>query len=354
VVLSDHLARHGRTPDIAGPALIEMLKDAGLTGRDSSGLPVHTVLAAAVAARRAGGLPVVLAQAEPSEPASRKDTALLWMSPHLVLDGLQLAARAVGALRASLCVGRQPSERLRDTLHTALADRARAGAGTVPTELTDPGQDTHPDRPAGQPVLMANVETLAHVALIARYGVGSFRDVGTAAEPGTMLCTVRQPHGGVDIVEAPIGAPLGDLVALDDRTQAVLAGGYHGRWLPVASAASLPFSHAGLRDASLRLPGASVGAGVLAALPDDRCGLAETSRVARYLALESQLGAARFVHCALGVFSDEVRLHEQGRCRAPGGRPFLPVPLPRDPPMLSGEIERGILTLAAQDDDGWP
>ncbi len=344
MVLSDHLAQHGRTPAIAGPALIEMLRDSGLTGRDSSGSPVHAALTAAVGARRAGGLPVVLARSELSEPASRKDTALLWVSPHLVLDGLQLAALAVGARGASLCVGRQPSERLRDTLHTALADRARAGLDAVPIDLATPASPADPD----DPILAANVETLAHVALIARYGVAAFRDVGTAAEPGTMLCTIRQPHGGVDIVEAPIGAPLGDLVTLDDRTQAVLAGGYHGQWLPAASAASLPLSHAGLRDASLRLPGASVGAGVLAALPDDRCGLAETSRVARYLAQESGLGAARFVHCALGVFSDEVRLHEQGRCRAPGGRPFLPVPLPSDLATLNRQIKRGILTLAAR------
>jgi NADH:ubiquinone oxidoreductase subunit F (NADH-binding) len=320
VVFGDHLARHGRTPDVAGPSLIEMLREAGLTGRDSSGHPVHAALADAATARRAGGMPVVLAGAEPGEPASRKDTALLWMSPHLVLDGLQLAAATVGGQRGWLSA--EPSERLRDALRTALADRARAGNDLVPIDL-----DGGPARD-GQPVLVMNVETLAHIALIARYGVATFRAAGTLAEPGTMLCTVRQPDGRVDIVESPIGAPVGDLVALDDRTQAVLAGGYHGQWLPAAGAASLPFSNAGLRDASLRLPGASVGSGVLAALPGDRCGLAETSRVARYLAQESKLGAARFVHGALGVFSEEVRLHERGRCRAPSSRPFLPVPLP--------------------------
>jgi hypothetical protein len=172
-----------------------------------------------------------------------------------------------------------------------------------------------------------------------------------------MLCTLRQPDGQTDIVEAPIGAPVGDLVALDRRTQAVLAGGYHGTWLPAARAASLPLSNAGLRQAQLRLPGASVGAGVLAALPDDRCGLVETSRVARYLAVESRFGAARLVHCALGVFGEEVRLHEEGRCRASSNRPFLPVPLrlravPRPPDPARGTlrsgIEQGILTLAEQ------
>lgn len=360
MVLADHLARHGPPPD--RPALIEMLRESGLTGRDRSGHPVHAALAEAAAARRAGGAPVVLARAEPGEPASRKDTALLWMSPHLVLDGLQLAAAAVGVRRAWLVPGGQPNGRLRDTLRAALTDRAEAGLDSVVVEIADvtgefAGGHRGTEGPAGPPVLVANVETLAHVALIARHGAAWFRSVGTATEPGTMLCTVRQPDGQTDIVEAPIGAPVGDLVALDRRTQAVLAGGYHGTWLPAARAASLPLSNAGLRQAQLRLPGASVGAGVLAALPDDRCGLVETSRVARYLAVESRFGAARLVHCALGVFGEEVRLHEEGRCRASSNRPFLPVPLrlravPRPPDPARGTlrsgIEQGILTLAEQ------
>ena len=339
MVLADHLTRHGPPPH--RPPLIEMLRDAGLTGRDRSGRPVHAALAEAVAAHRSGGAPVVLARAELGEPASRKDTALLWMSPHLVLDGLQLAAAAVGVPRARLCLGRQPNGRLRDSLTAALADRAGTGLDGVPVEITGAiagaakvartagaaGTAGAARGPGEPPVLVANVETLAHVALIARYGAAWFRSVGTATEPGTMLCTVRQPDGHTDIVEAAIGAPVGDLMALDRHTQAVLAGGYHGAWLPAARAASLPLSNAGLRQAQLRLPGASVGAGVLAALPDDRCGLAETSRLARYLAAESRFGAARLVHFAMGVFGEEVRLHEKGRCRASSSRPFLPVPL---------------------------
>ena len=364
MVLADHLARHGPPP--ACPSLIELLRDAGLTGRDRSGHRVHTALAEAVAARRSAGTPVVVAQTELGEPASRKDTALLWMSPHLVLDGLQLAAAAVGVPRARLELGTQASGRLRDSLRAALADRAEADLDRVPvqiTRITGPlaGAAHVTERPAGPPVLVVNVETLAHVALIARYGAAWFRSVGTATEPGTMLCTVCQPDGQTDVAEAAIGVPVGELVALDRHTQAVLAGGYHGAWLPAARAASLPLSHAGLRQAQLRLPGASVGAGVLAALPDDRCGLVETSRVARYLAAESRFGAARLVHGALGVFGAEVRLHEKGCCRASSNRPFLPVPAllltvprPRDParvPLGSG-IEPGILTVAEQSDDG--
>ena len=62
----------------------------------------------------------------------------------------------------------------------------------------------------------------------------------------------------------------------------MLIGGYHGSWLPAGRAA-----HLTLDNAALNPIGGMVGAGVIAALPAGRCGLAETARVVRYLALES-------------------------------------------------------------------
>src|SRR6202012_5931622 len=129
---------------------------------------------------------------------------------------------------------------------------------------------------------MQNVETLAHLSLIARYGPRWFRAAGTGAEPGSMLATVYKPSMKPHVIETETGTPLADLLAAGPGVQAWLIGGYHGAWLPVPDAARLR-----LDNASLRQFGASVGAGVLAALPADRCGLAETARVVRYLAAES-------------------------------------------------------------------
>ena len=235
---------------------------------------------------------------------------------------------------------------------------------------------------------MLNVETLAHLALIARYGAAWFRTAGTAAEPGSMLVTLHLADGRTSVAEAPLGAGIAGLLGLDaladpppgagipgaaGPVQAVLVGGYHGAWLPAAEAARLPLAN----EALLPL-GAAVGAGVLAALPADRCGLAETARVARYLALESAGqcgpcfnglpriaaalehlagprpdrralgdlerwaglvtgrgachhpdGSVRFIRSALRVFAAEAGLHEQGRCRGTDPRPFLPVPAGR-------------------------
>ena len=410
VDLRPHLARYGALGSAAGPgALIREVAAAGLTGRGGAAFPAARKLAAAGEARPA---PVVVGNGAEGEPASSKDRSLLWISPHLVLDGLQLAAAAAGSATAVLYVRRD--ERLHGRLAGAIAERAAAGLDTAGVDLVQApsrflaGEESalvsrltgKPARPAYRPVrglprlapgraaLVLNVETLAHLALIARYGAAWFRTAGTAAEPGSMLVTLHLADGRTSVAEAPLGAGIAGLLGLDaladpppgagipgaaGPVQAVLVGGYHGAWLPAAEAARLPLAN----EALLPL-GAAVGAGVLAALPADRCGLAETARVARYLALESAGqcgpcfnglprmaaalehlagprpdrraladlerwaglvtgrgachhpdGSVRFIRSALRVFAAEAGLHEQGRCRGTDPRPFLPVPAGR-------------------------
>ncbi len=392
VDLQTHLHRFGRPP-YAGQArqLIPVLRAAGLTGRGGAAFPVHRKLAAVA---QAGTRPVVIGNGAEGEPASDKDKSLLWISPHLVLDGLQLAAEAVGSDAVGLYLTRHP--RLQDQLRVAVAERAAAGLDRAAVEIVDApprflaGEESAlasrvsggPARPrfkppmvfergvVGRPTLVHNVETLAHLALIARFGPRWFRAVGTADEPGSMLCTVHQADGQRDVVETELGTPLRSLLTLDGHTQAVLSGGYHGAWLPAADAARMTLSNAQLRPA-----GAFVGAGVLVALPADCCGIAEAARVARYLALESAGqcgpcfnglpriaaamheiasprpdpsavtdmlrwaglvdgrgachhpdGSVRFIRSALHVFRDEITMHGQGRCVDPARRPFLPLP----------------------------
>ena len=390
--LRAYLGLHGPVPyrDSAG-ALIGEVRAAGLTGRGGAAFPVHRKLEAVAAAR--AGRAIVVGNAAEGEPASHKDEALLFLAPHLILDGLQLAAEAVGAGRAVLYV--RGDLRARTRLDDYLPERDAYGLDRLPVEIVwSPHRFLAGEESAlasrvsggpavpqftpprvfergvdGRPTLVQNVETLAHLALIARYGPGWFRALGTPDEPGSMLCTLRQASGSVDVAEAAIGTPLATLLDLS-AAGAVLVGGYHGAWLPAAQAAGLTLSNAQLRPV-----GAFTGAGVLAALPADRCGLLESARVARYLALESagqcgpclnglpsiaaamaELadarphprvlddlgrwaglvegrgachhpdGTVRFLRSALRVFGPEIRLHQQGRCSAATARPFLPVP----------------------------
>jgi NADH:ubiquinone oxidoreductase subunit F (NADH-binding) len=396
VGLAEHLARYGPRPSAGATggcrkALVEEVGRAGLTGRGGAGFPTVRKLAA-VAAGRA---PVVVANGTEGEPASAKDKVLLARSPQLVLDGAVLAAELVGADQAVIVVHHSVREIVNDAVaerrHAGLdrvrikvitaAERFVAGEASAVVHWIERGIPTPTATPprmserglGAAPTLVQNVETLAHLALVARYGAAWFRSVGTPQESGSMLVTimgaVREPCVHEIAIGSPIGAVLGLAGGAAASSQALLLGGYFGTWVDAAEAASRPFSSAGLADL-----GAGVGAGLIAALPDDACGLRETARVVRYLADESagqcgpclfgldavagqveQIadgrtcdlgmlrrwlgqvdgrggcshpdGAVRLVRSAFDLFRPELKQHAQGWCR--GSRSVLPIPPPR-------------------------
>jgi NADH:ubiquinone oxidoreductase subunit F (NADH-binding) len=147
----------------------------------------------------------------------------------------------------------------------------------------------------GKPTLVHNVETLAHLALIARYGDRWFRGAGLPTAPGSMLVTVSGAVARPGVYEIELGTPIGQVVMLAggavEPLQALLVGGYFGAWLPVRAAWPVPMTHAGLKAA-----GGAMGAGIVIALPASCCPLAETARVVRYLAEETagQCGPCMF------------------------------------------------------------
>jgi NADH:ubiquinone oxidoreductase subunit F (NADH-binding) len=394
--LGDHLARHGPLPRCAKDprrrdALITEVARAGLTGRGGASFPTARKLMAVASGPRR---PIVIANGTEGEPASAKDKVLLAREPHLILDGAVLAAEMVGAGHAVLVVHHAVREIVDDAVAErrsvrldriglrvmTAADRFVAGEASAVVhwvERGDPRPTRMPPRLSehglgGRPTLVQNVETLAHLALIARHGADWFRSTGTSAEPGSMLVTligaVRRPG----VYEIEIGMPVDQVLGLTGGPAApltaLLLGGYFGTWVPWRAAAALPLSAAGLA-----VLGAAPGAGLVAALPDDACGLAETARIARYLADESAGqcgpcvfgldavaghlealaqgrgddlgslrhslrladgrgacrhpdGAVRMVRSALAVFSDEIDRHAVGWCRGTGEVGVLPVP----------------------------
>jgi NADH:ubiquinone oxidoreductase subunit F (NADH-binding) len=90
--------------------------------------------------------------------------------------------------------------------------------------------------------------------------------------------------------------------------QAVLLGGYSGSWLDWDAAAGVPLSEPGLRAGGL-----SLGAGVIAALPSGRCGIARVAEIARYLA---QSSARQCGPCVFGLDAIAHSLHRLAK----GGR----------------------------------
>ena len=123
--LDTHLGLHGPVPYRGRErVLIGEVKAAGLTGRGGASFPTYRKLEAVAAG---SGQAVVVGNAAESEPASHKDEALLGLAPHLPLDGLQLAAEAVGARRVVLYVRRDLMQRVPDRGPGRRAQCAPAG-----------------------------------------------------------------------------------------------------------------------------------------------------------------------------------------------------------------------------------
>jgi NADH:ubiquinone oxidoreductase subunit F (NADH-binding) len=320
--LREHQDRYGPLPESSRGGRLSLLNladavtEAGLTGRGGAGFPTGTKMRAVAARRRPA---VVVANGMESEPASEKDQALLARAPHLVLDGATAAALAVGADTVHICLDRTRESQVDEVLG-AVEERRLAGLDPVRLLVHElPGHyvaseetalvswlnggeakpTATPPRPfergvQGRPTLVGNVETLAHVALIARFGPAWFREAGLPAAPGTMLVTVSGAVSYPGVYEIEAGSRVGDVLAMSgvsDAGGAGLIGGYFGTWHGLRDIASLPLTTAGLRSA-----GASPGAGVLFALPGGACGITEAARILDYLASQSaqQCGPCRF------------------------------------------------------------
>jgi NADH:ubiquinone oxidoreductase subunit F (NADH-binding) len=311
--LYEHESRYGPWRYPVRP-LIEEIDEAGLRGRGGAGFPTAIKMrAVATAAQSRRRRPVVVANGTESEPASSKDKVLLTTAPHLVFDGIVAAGTALNASRAVLCVDRRDQEvaglaraalderRGRDSLaidivevptryvageETALVSWLNGGPAKPTYKLTRPAQRGV----EAAPTLVDNVETLAHLALIARFGAPAWRSVGAGEGPGTMLVTVLGGVGRPGVYEIPVGIPLAQLLGQTEAgpLTGVLIGGYFGTWLTPAEA-----SEAVMSTPRLRSLGASLGCGLVAALPVGHCPLVEVSTVLRWMAANSagQCGA---------------------------------------------------------------
>jgi NADH:ubiquinone oxidoreductase subunit F (NADH-binding) len=386
----EHLDRVGPLP-AAGPGLIQEVLESGLRGRGGAGFPTGRKM---VAVRGRRGPAVVVANGTEGEPLSAKDRVLLARNPHLVLDGLVAVGAALRGDRIIIAVERARQDTVAALRH-ALVERPDHGPVIELVQTPSryiAGQETAlvrwinggEARPvfgnriyergvAGRPTLVDNVETLAHVGLIARFGAGWFRLIGPPAEPGSMLVTVT---GGVDrpgVYEVPIGSSLTQLLGQVGarRVQALLVGGYFGTWVGGERIAAVPLSAEGLATV-----GSRPGCGVIVALPDDVCAWAEVATVAEFYSAHSAGqcgpcvfglediaravrgvlagdpeaeaaarhwtamvkgrgachlpdGAAGFVESALDVFGGEIADHRLGRCQRPH-HGYLPSPAPGD------------------------
>jgi NADH:ubiquinone oxidoreductase subunit F (NADH-binding) len=225
-----------------------------------------------------------------------------------VLDGLRLAAAAVGADRAfvylsdpaaarSVASARQEAERagrlVLPVTITVVGPAYVAGEETAAVRAINGGPAKPADKPprpfeagvSGRPTLVSNVETLANLPFLYRHGAGAYREAGTAASPGTFLATVNGGGRPPALYELPHGIAFRELLArhgvAPGAVQGVLMGGYFSGLLDTR-ALDMTLDHE-----SARLLGSGLGCGALCILGEDECPVAVAASVMAYFAREN-------------------------------------------------------------------
>jgi NADH:ubiquinone oxidoreductase subunit F (NADH-binding) len=295
-------------------AVIEEVRRSGLRGRGGAGFPTgmkwRTV--------REDPCPTkfVVCNAAEGEPGTFKDRWLLRMNPYQVLEGLAIAAYAVGADRAFIGIKAGFGPEI-GRLGEALDEMSTGDAlGSVAVEIVD-GPDEYlfgeekalleviegndplprvippwmeglfrePDSP--NPTVVNNVETLANVPHILREGAEWFRSFGTEESPGTMVFTLCGDVRSPGIYELPMGLSLRDLVygvGGGPPDGGTLKAVFPGASSTVISAEQLDTP---LGFETMKAVGTGLGAGGFVVYDDSACIVRATLGFSRFLYIES-------------------------------------------------------------------
>lgn len=297
---------------LAPAAIVHEITASGLRGRGGAGFPAGRKWA--VAAETPVTPRYVVCNAGEDEPGSFKDRVLIEHRPHLVLEGMILAARSIQAEQAFVylnetyddCFARM-SEAMGEAESAGFLGRLKISIHRAPTVYVA-GEDSaalevlegkaplprqKPPYPAaaglfGKPTIVNNVETLANVPPIVRNGAAWFKRLGTLDCPGTMIFCLGDEMNHPGACELPLGTPLrrlyenvGGGLKEGKKLKAILPGG--------PSCAFLTADQLGVQldPESLKNAGSALGCGVMRFYPEETCMVEETLHLAQFFARES-------------------------------------------------------------------
>jgi NADH:ubiquinone oxidoreductase subunit F (NADH-binding) len=329
--------------ELTPEAVIHTISESGLRGRGGAGFPAGAKWRDCVS--QADPVHYVVANGFEADPGAQLDRVLMERDPHAVVEGVAIAASAVGAEQAIIAVSSTApvaAERLR----TAIDEATDAGyIGSSPDgrslhievrELTGSfmvgeetvllraleGKRAQPDqRPPypsrvglwGSPTVINNVKTLAAVPWIVSNGAGAYTSLGTADAPGTTLVQLGGAIKTPGIVEVPLGTTLREILegpggTRASRFKAVLVGGPTGGFLP-SEALDTPLTPEALREA-----GALAGSSTLLALDKRACVVDVATLMTRYLSdnasgktIPDRIGIRRLAELGAAFCSGHVR-----------------------------------------------
>ena len=296
----------GMTPD----EVIQTIKDSGLRGRGGGGFPTGQKWF--FARQSKGDVKYVCCNADEGDPGAFMDRSIMEGNPHSVIEGMMIAAIAVGAQKGYIYVRAEyplAVERLQTAIDQArdvglLGEnilgtefsfdiRINRGAGafvcgegsalTASIEGNRGMPRTKPPRTVekglwAKPTVLNNVETFAAVPLIIEHGAAWFRQVGTAGSPGTKAFALTGNVVNTGLIEVPMGTTLREIIfdiggGIKDgkKFKAVQIGGPSGGCL-TEEHLDLPLDYD-----SLKHVGAIMGSGGLVVMDEDTC-MAEVAR----------------------------------------------------------------------------
>jgi NADH-quinone oxidoreductase subunit F len=327
----------------------QAVSDSGLTGRGGAGFPTGRKWSLMPSGKHPRYL---VCNADESEPGTFKDRYLLERNPHLVLEGILVAARAVEADLAFIYVRGEYAEVqvilercVEEARHAHLLGDDILGSGWNLDVIVHGGAGAYicgeenalleslggnrgrprpkpPFFPAAigvydAPTALNNVETLANVPFIVEHGADEFKSVGTEKSTGTRMICLSGHVNRPGVYEVPQGIPMMALIndlgggMRDGMTlKAVQPGGSSSQFLTAEQC-----EQATLDAESIRSLGSMAGSGAVIVISEQQCVVEYTSRLADFYYRES---CGKCTPCREGTFwlSRVVRRIESG-----GGRP---------------------------------
>jgi len=294
---------------MAAVELIDLVQDAGLIGKGGAGFPTHRKLR--LVAAQSGARKIVVLNGSEHEPGSYKDRHLLEHYPHLVIEGALILAHAIGAGIVIVAINeslpachREFAAALRTAVEAGVdfagitvqvvpvPDTYIVGEETALLEVIEGRKALPREKPPypgekgvqGEPTLVQNIETAAHLPFIVSAGAAAYRALGVNGR-GVTLCTLGEEFARPGVYEVPLGTPLRDIL---ERWGGGLRGG-----APIKAVQPGGPSSGFLSAADLDLPldpqvlkqhGAALGCAAIRAYSVGSCMVAEIAKVMRFFA----------------------------------------------------------------------
>ncbi len=334
--IDHYIARGGyeglsRALGMSPEEVIARVKDSGLRGRGGAGFP--TGVKWEFCRRAAGDHKYMICNADEGDPGAFMDRSVIESDPYAVVEGMTIAAYAIGAGEGYIYVRAEyplAIRRLEEAIHRA-EEYGLLGEGVMGTDVSFHlklkegagafvcGEETallasiegrrgmprpRPPFPAqqglhGEPTNINNVETLANISAILRHGGEWFRQFGTASSPGTKTFALAGKINRTGLVEVPLGLPLHEIVfdiggGIPDgkRVKAVQTGGPSGGCIP-AHLMDTPVDYERLKEL-----GSIMGSGGMVVMDEDTCMVDVARYFLDFLCDES---CGKCVPCRLGT-----------------------------------------------------